>query len=182
MRKTFLIPLLAALAITPVHAARLVTDPDLPRALPADGPVSVEWTDPAEFSEVRLSHNRWESERGDWVTELARHLQKRAAARLPAGQSMHVVITDIERAGDFEPGRGLTSDHIRVMRDIYPPRMTLQVRITDTTGQVVSEGERRLVDNSFLMNSRPMETDPLQHEKRMIADWLRRELPASRGG
>ena len=40
------------------------------------------------------------------------------------------------------------------------------------------EGEQRLVDTAFLMNSRPMDTDPLRFEKDMIDTWLRRELPA----
>ena len=44
--------------------------------------------------------------------------------------------------------------------------------------RVVSEGEQRLVDTAFLMNSRPMDTDPLRFEKDMIDTWLRRELPA----
>ena len=178
MRKILLIPLLAALVIAPLHAASTVTDPSRPRALPADGPVSVEWTDPAEFSELRFSQNRWEAQQGDWVTQLARYLQERAAARLPEGQRMDVTITDIQRAGSFEPWHGANANNIRVMRDVYPPRMTLQVRITDAEGQVVSEGEQRLVDTAFLMNSRPMDTDPLRFEKDMIDTWLRRELPA----
>ena len=178
MRKILLIPLLAALVIAPLHAASTVTDPSRPRALPADGPVSVEWTDPAEFSELRFSQNRWEAQQGDWVTQLARYLQERAAARLPEGQRMDVTITDIKRAGSFEPWHGANANNIRVMRDVYPPRMTLQVRITDADGKVVSEGEQRLVDTAFLMNSRPMDTDPLRFEKDMIDTWLRRELPA----
>lgn len=179
MRKIFLLPLLAALAATPLYAASVVTDPDKPRALPDDGPVSVEWTDPAGFSELRFSRNRWESEQGDWVNQLARYLQQRAAARLPEGQRMDVTITDIKRAGSFEPWTGVNFDRVRVMREVYPPRMTLQVRITDADGQVVAEGERRLVDNGYMTNSAPMDTDALRHEKRMIDDWLRRELPAS---
>ena len=178
MRKILLIPLLAALVIAPLHAASTVTDPSRPRALPADGPVSVEWTDPAEFSELRFSQNCWEAQQGDWVTQLARYLQERAAARLPEGQRMDVTITDIKRAGSFEPWHGANANNIRVMRDVYPPRMTLQVRITDADGRVVSEGEQRLVDTAFLMNSRPMDTDPLRFEKDMIDTWLRRELPA----
>ena len=178
MRKILLTPLLAALVIAPLHAASTVTDPSRPRALPADGPVSVEWTDPAEFSELRFSQNRWEAQQGDWVTQLARYLQERAAARLPEGQRMDVTITDIKRAGSFEPWHGANANNIRVMRDVYPPRMTLQVRITDADGRVVSEGEQRLVDTAFLMNNRPMDTDPLRFEKDMIDTWLRRELPA----
>ena len=53
-----------------------VTDPDIPRSLPAEGgAVSVSWTDPAEFSEIKYSGNRWEAERGSWVTDLAKYLR-----------------------------------------------------------------------------------------------------------
>ncbi len=54
------------LAATGVQAGvRNVTDPDAPRALSSDGKVDVRWTDPAQFSEVRFSGNRWEAQRGD---------------------------------------------------------------------------------------------------------------------
>src|SRR5690606_24824023 len=72
-----------------------VTDPDLPRALPDAGPVSVSWTDPAGFSELRYSGNRWEAQRGDWVNQLAGYVQDRATRRLADGQRMDVTITDI---------------------------------------------------------------------------------------
>jgi hypothetical protein len=178
MRTLFLLPLLAALAVAPALARSNVTDPSLPRALPTDGPVSVEWTDPAQFSDLRFSNNRWEAQQGDWVTTLARHLQQQAARRLPAGQQMDVTITDIQRAGRYEPWMGINYSHVRVMRDIYPPRMTLQLRITGADGQVLSEGERKLSDMSYLQSSTQLDTDNLRYEKRMIDDWLRRELPA----
>ena len=74
MRTRYLLPLLAALVLAPTLAGArsVVTDPALPRALPADGPVSVEWTDPAQFSDIRFSNNRWEAQQGRWVAELAR--------------------------------------------------------------------------------------------------------------
>ncbi|KAF1686733.1 hypothetical protein B1992_07475 [Pseudoxanthomonas broegbernensis] len=164
---------LPALAATP-----RVTDPDLPRALPQEGPVSVSWTDPAQFSELRFSGNRWEADRGDWVNQLAEYLQDRASKRLPDGQRMDVTITDIQRAGRYEPWRGIQMDSVRILRDTYPPRMTVNVRITDADGQVLEEGERKLYDTNYLMNGSVGNTDPLRHEKRMIDDWLRRELPA----
>ena len=56
-----------------------VTDPDIPRSLPTDGgAVSVQWTDPAQFSEIKFSGNRWESEQGTWVVDLARYLRDEA--------------------------------------------------------------------------------------------------------
>jgi hypothetical protein len=179
MRPLFLIPLLAALLAAPALAANTVTDPSRPRSLPVEGAVSVDWTDPGEFSDLRFSHNRWEAQQGDWVTTLARHLQQSATARLPDGQQMAVTITDIQRAGRFEPWMGVEYGHVRVMRDVYPPRMTLNVRITGADGQVLAEGERRLSDMAYLQSSMPGNTDNLRFEKRMIDDWLRRELGAS---
>jgi hypothetical protein len=166
-----------ALAVALPAGARTVTDPDAPRALPGEGPVAVSWTDPAQFSDLRYSGNRWEAARGDWVNELASHLQKSAARRLPAGQRLEVTITDIQRAGRYEPWRGLQLDHVRFMRDHYPPRMTVEVRLLGADGQVLAEGERKLSDTAFMMNSSlRSDNDPLRYEKRMIDSWLRREL------
>ena len=177
MRLLFLVPLLAALAL-PAQAASTVTDPSRPRSLPPEGNVSVDWTDPGQFSDLRFSNNRWEAQQGDWVTTLARHLQESAAARLPAGQQMTITITDIMRAGRYEPWMGMNYDHVRVMRDVYPPRVTLNVRITGADGQVVAEGERKLADMGYLQSAMPTDTDNLRFEKRMIDNWVRRELPA----
>ncbi|SMQ94090.1 Hypothetical Protein NBC2815_00728 [Xanthomonas fragariae] len=76
-----------------------VTDPEAQRALRSDGKVDVCWTDPAQFSEVRFSGNRWEAQRGDWVTQLATHFQQSAARQLPDSQHLSVTITNIRRAG-----------------------------------------------------------------------------------
>ena len=159
-----------------------VTDPQAPRALAVEGPVQVQWNDPAGFTELRHSRNRWEAQRGNWVNTLANHLRTRAARQLPDGQQLAVTITDIKRAGDYEPWHGLQMQDVRFMRDIYPPRVSLQFTLTDAQGQVIDQGERKLVDSSYLYGgTRLSDTDPLRYEKRMIDSWLRREFPATRG-
>lgn len=157
---------------------RNVTDPDAPRSLPAEGPVAVEWTDPAQFTELKFSGNRWESQRGNWVFQLAEHLREEAVKRLPAGERMEVTITDIDLAGRYEPGRGMNMDRIRVMRDIYPPRMELSFKRYDASGQLVDEGQRKLRDLMYLGKVPGTgSNDSLRYEKRLIDDWLRDELP-----
>jgi hypothetical protein len=154
-----------------------VTDPDAPRSLPADGPVDVQWTDPAQFSEIRDSSNRWEARRGDWVQALAKYLRKRASGRLPAGERLEVTFTDIERAGDFEPWHGARGDSIRYMRDIYPPRISLDFRRVGADGSVIEQGSRKLSDLGYLQRAtRPTDSDPLRYEKQLIDDWLREEF------
>lgn len=181
IRTRQLTTVLASAALTaafaaPASAAR-VTDPDLPRSLEAGGPVTVSWTDPQAFTEIRYSRNRFEAERGDWVRGIARHLARGAAGALGPGERLDVVITDIERAGDFEPDAG-RSDGVRIVRDIYPPRIDLSYTLYDASGDVVGSGERRLRDIGFLQRHAGTvgSGDPLRHEKRMVDDWVRDEL------
>ncbi|SEM08207.1 Protein of unknown function [Pseudoxanthomonas sp. GM95] len=171
-----LIAVLALASAPALAAVRNVTDPNLPRALPSDGPVSVSWTDPAQFSDIRNSTNRWEAQRGNWVYDLAAYMRKEATKDLQPGQTLDVRFTDMDRAGEYEPWHGPSADHIRIMKDIYPPRMTFDYTLRDADGRVVDEGQRKLTDMSYLMGARPMDSDPLRFEKRMIDDWTHREL------
>jgi len=158
---------------------RSVTAPDAPRALSVEGPVQVSWTDPAQFTEIRSSPNRFEAQSGNWVFQLASHLRSSASKRLAPGQTLEVQITDIKRAGDFEPQNGPRGNDIRIMRDIYPPRMTLTFTLRDAQGGVLQQGEEKLVDMGYLSNSGLLSNnDPLRYEKYMLDNWLRRLLPS----
>lgn len=154
-----------------------VTDPKAPRGLPEQGPVSVQWSDPAKFSEIRGSANRNEAERGDWVTDIAKYLRERAERRLPGDERLEVTITDIRRAGNFEPWRGVQYQDVRILRDLYWPRIAIDFKRSRADGSVVAEGQRVLSDPAYLSNASVIgEGDPLRYEKALIERWLRREL------
>ena len=156
---------------------RTVTDPNAPRALPAEGPVSVQWTDPNQFTEIRFSGNSFEAKQGNWVTTLADYFRTSAAKQLPAGDRLDITLTDIKRAGEFEPWHGPHGRDIRVVKDIYPPRLRFNYVWTGANGQVVEQGEKRLIDAAFLTSNLQInDTDPLRYEKRMIDDWTRAQF------
>jgi len=160
---------------------RNVTDPDVPRALSSDGKVDVRWTDPAQFSDVRFSGNRREAVRGDWVTQLAIHFQQSAARQLPDGHHLSVTITDIRRAGQYEPWHGPRMQDVRVVKDIYPPRLSFTYTLTGADGRVIDQGERQLVDSAFMMSGpRLTDSDPLRFEKAMIDNWVHTQFRRGR--
>lgn len=177
-RALFRVSLLTAVLVLAACATSPTPPGGGPGQLPADGPVSVAWQDPLGFSERAQGRDRFELREGRWVRELAGYLRERAAARLPAGQRMEVTLLDIDRAGDYEPWRGPQVSDIRIMRDLYPPRIQLRFRQVGPDGQILAEGERRLVGYDFL-NRVPVAggNDALRHEKRLLDDWLRREFP-----
>lgn len=185
MKASTLLPCLALalLLAGPADARpRNVTDADAQRSLASEGPVRVDWADPAGFSELRYSGNRQEARRGNWVEQLARYLQESAARQLPAGQALRVTITDIRRAGSYEPWHGPNLQDARIIRDLYPPRITLQFTRLDAQGAVIDQGERKLVDHGFLSGSARLgDSDPLRYEKSLLDDWLQRELKPAAG-
>jgi hypothetical protein len=149
---------------------------------PADSRVQVDWTAPEAFADVRenpgSSVGRQRPE--DWLPLLARHLRNRAGGMLPPGEHLAVTFTDIKRAGSYEPWRGPQWNDVRVVKDIYPPRIDLRFSLTDASGKVLAEGERKLTDPGYLTRGTIDNDDPLRYEKRMLDEWLRREFPASR--
>lgn len=174
------------LSIGTAHAGKFsdrivrVTDPKAPRNLPAEGTVAVSWNDPAKFSELRGSGNRSEAERGDWVTDLARYLRQRAERKLPGDERLEVTITDIRRAGNFEPWRGIEFRDVRILRELYWPRIAIDFKLTRADGSIAAEGQRVLSDPSYLGSSSIAgEGDPLRYEKALIDRWVRRELGRS---
>lgn len=176
-----LLLLVAVLLATATAKPRNVTDPDAPRSLPADGPVQVQWTDPSGFTDLKFSGNRWRAAQGSWVEQLAEHMRKSAEKRLPEGERLEVTITDLNRAGRYEPWRGMHLQDVRFVRDHYPPSMALQFKHYDANGELLAEGSREVRDTGFLTmgGGNPGSRDNLYFEKRMIDGWVRDELRRS---
>jgi len=96
------------------------------------------------------------------------------------GDKVDVQILDIQRAGQYEWNYGAARD-LRVLRDIYPPRIQLRFRRMDANGNVVAEGDRKLADLAYLMSPPPLPaSDTLRYEKRLIDQWVRREFVTRR--
>lgn len=145
------------------------------------GPVTVLFEHPEKYTDLKDSFSDNDNERGRdrYLPFIREHLERAAARRLPAGQRLSVTFSDIDLAGDFEPWRGFNFDDVRIVKDIYIPRLTFAFKVTDASGQVVKSGERKLIDMSFQMGiTAGFRDDPLRYEKAMIDDWLGREFPA----
>lgn len=170
-------PLVAASLL----AACATPAPDAqPPGVPQPGAVSVTYADPGGFAEARSTPREPEKVRRAWLDALALHLAERAAPRLREGQRLQVQITDVQRAGGFEPWRGPQAGEVRIVRDIYPPRIDLHFKLTGPGGSVQREGSRQLRDSGFLMRPGGRSSDPLQHEKALLDDWVDKEF-ARRG-
>lgn len=145
-------------------------------AATAAGTVSVRYDHPENFTETRevKAFAPWRADPG-YLDTLKGYLEKQGARALQPGQTLDIVVTDVDRAGSYLPSAGAPNP-VRIVKDVYPPRMTLHFRLLDGQGQVIREGERRLTDLGFMYDHPGSfsSTDPLRYEKHMIDRWLAR--------
>jgi hypothetical protein len=141
------------------------------------GPVRVVFAEPERFTDIRDRPLGRVTADDPALAVLSRFVQAEAARRVASGQTLEVRVTDIDRAGNFEPRRGPSFDAVRVVRDVTPPRIDLAFRLLAADGSVLKSGARELRDLQFLSRHRETPHDPMRHEKRLLAEWLARELP-----
>jgi hypothetical protein len=139
--------------------------------------VEVNFFEPNKFTDVKDRYSTQDEANEYYLRQLKEHIERTASRRLAPGQRLVVAITDIDMAGDFEPWRSPQMQDVRIVKDIYPPRIDLAYQLVDATGAVISEGKRELRDLSFNMKVSSVPTsDPLRHEKALLDDWLRRDF------
>ena len=83
------------------------------------------------------------------LTEIGRWLEGLGARYLAPHQSLIIDVTDLDLAGEYEPR--LRSYDVRVMRDVYPPRIKIHYRLTEN-GHSVVEGDELVYDMNYLAN------------------------------
>jgi hypothetical protein len=165
--------LLSFAALAPVLAVAAPETRTVARA-------EVLYFEPQNFTDVRDSY-MGTPDRTTYLEQIRDHVLEQAKYYVPEGHLLSITVTDVDMAGDYEPWRGARWDDVRIVKDIYPPRINLTFRLTDAAGNVVKEGKRELRDLAFMMKI-PMgfRDDSVRHEKALLDDWLRSEFPRVR--
>jgi len=163
--------LLAALFAVPALAGT-------PATATATAPtnVTVTYDHPEQFTETRKVRSLApQLADRDYLKVLKVYMENRAGKMLPPGDHLDIVVTDIDRAGNFEPWRRGTLREVRIIKDIYPPRIDLHFRLLDADGKTIREGTRKLRDPGFMADSSNTSgSDNLRYEKALIDRWLRK--------
>ncbi|HXB01566.1 MAG TPA: DUF3016 domain-containing protein [Opitutaceae bacterium] len=169
-----LLPVLGLIACGAVRA-------DDTKSTPAPR-VDVVYVNPEKFTDLRDSYADTGRFRDEYLGDLKEHIEKKANKYIPEGQHLALRITDVKMAGDFEPQRGPRFEDVRIIRDIYPPRINLEFKLTDASGKVLKEGVRKISDINFLATINPyFPDDTLRYEKKLLDDWFYNEFGEAKG-
>jgi hypothetical protein len=168
--KTLRLTLTALLGVTSIMGVQAADPKPAPR-------IEVSFLNPEDFTDAADGQRGSDYGRDANLAELKAHLERKANSYIPAGQKLEVTITDVDLAGEIEPWRSPQAHDIRIIKDIYSPRIDLSYKLVDTaTGAAIKEGTNKLRDLTFNMNIHINRNDPRLYEKALLDDWLRNEF------
>ena len=88
-----------------------------------------------------------------------------------------VTVTDVDLAGDFEPWRSPNMNDVRIIKELYPPRIDISFKLIGADGEVEKAGTRELRNLAFQMTAAAIPTnDPFRYDKALLDEWLRSEF------
>ncbi len=148
----------------------------LPAIALAGGSAVVNWSNPANYKDVRASSGSQEEFQARTFAELEGTMQKLADA-LPEGQKLEMTVTDLDLAGDVQlTGARTQHQDVRVVKDMYPAKMTFHYRLLDASGSVLKEGDEKLRSRTMSASMRTGSSESLEIEKRMLRNWFKRSI------
>jgi hypothetical protein len=166
--------LVTALLLATTRGAAFAADP-----VPAGAErVTVDIPKPEAFKDFKATCIGMDERTRGMLADLTRFIRATAARYRSDGGALAITVTDIDMAGEFETWRGPQACRVRVMLDIYAPRIVLDFRLTDRDGKVVRAGHRDLADPLYLTRAVTLSTDPLRYEKNLLLDWFQKEFAA----
>ncbi|CAI3792740.1 DUF3016 domain-containing protein [Rheinheimera sp. MM224] len=136
--------------------------------------VKVEYKDYKKFTDMKPANEA----RGGFEKRTMASFDKifaDLAKDLPEGYSWNVVVTDIDLAGDVNHMYTQSGDRIRVIKDIFIPRINFSYTLLDKNKAVVAEEkELKLKDMGFMTRLNVSRADrPLEHERAMLQRWYK---------
>ncbi|WP_372873053.1 DUF3016 domain-containing protein [Shewanella sp.] len=139
------------------------------------GAVKITWQEPKQFRDIKSSgelQSRYEMRMFETLTK---ELSEEASKSLKPNQKLELVVTDVDLAGDVRPTFGATPSDLRVVKEIYPPRMTFSYQLLDGE-QVVIAGDEKLTNLNFMNDIRPINDKPFMHESRLLSKWFDKQV------
>jgi len=141
------------------------------------GEAKMSLLNPDKFTDIEPGNGTDKSFRKGLERAFTEELSKSAKA-LPAGQTLEVTFTDIDLAGEVDPVDMPGGYQLRLLKDVYFPRLQFDYRVLDASGAVVSEQKGvELKDMSYLSGPRSATTSTsFYYETRMLRDWFKKTL------
>lgn len=173
MRKltTYLTTVLCAVALSfQVHAATT-------EKTETTSAVKVNWLNPEKFSDIRPTNGTRKGYQERVIKAFDKILGE-LAEKLPAGYTLEISVKDLDLAGDVNPMYRMDNTDIRVIKDIYFPRMKFDYVLFDQNRQQIQkESDVKIKDMGFMTSSNiGYQNREFAYEHEMLKKWFNKVI------
>lgn len=139
--------------------------------------VKVNWLNPEKFSDIRPANGSRKAYQ-ERVTTAFEKILGELAEKLPAGYSLEISVKDIDLAGDVNPMYRIDNTDIRVIKDIYFPRIKLDYVLFDQNKQPIrQESDVKIKDMGFMTSSHIGNRNrEFAYEREMLKKWFNKVI------
>lgn len=136
-------------------------------------PVQIKWNNPQDYRDIRAAQESQSRYQQRLFKSLESYFQKHMVKLLDSGQSLEVIVHDVDLAGDVTPMMSMAHGDIRVVRTLYPPSMDIEFKLHDQQGKLLAQKRETIRDLGFMHTfvSRHRD-DALAYDKALIQDWI----------
>lgn len=140
-----------------------------------DGKLSIIWKDPNQYSDIEST--TWLQSKFDkyLFTELTDELGKDVNKVLGENQQLDLIITNVDLAGDVQSTFGASVNDIRVVSDLYPPKINFDYTLSQD-GKVIMSGSERIQNMGFLFGIQPITSQPFPYESKLLTKWFKEKI------
>lgn len=144
------------------------------------GQAEIEWIKPEKFTDIRPANESRSNLHKRIFKELEQHFSQ-LAEKLPEGQMLKVSVTNLDLAGDVRYMVGPNNATIRVVEDLYFPKMKFDYQLIASDKSVISTAKVDIKDMSFNTGVRSsLSSKAFHYEKSMIDDWFYKTFPETK--
>lgn len=139
------------------------------------GIVKVEWQTPDNYHDIQSSNELQSRFENRFFETITKNINKQAEKTLKPNQKLEMQVSNVDLAGDVRPTFGATTGDLRIVKEVYPPRITFTYQILEDD-KVIITGDEKLTDMSFLSRISRINERPFEAETTMLNDWLKRTV------
>ena len=136
------------------------------------GEAKVNWQEPEKYTDIRPSNESRDNFK-ERVFKEFNAMFSTMAKKLPDGYQMEITVTDLDLAGDVNGMYSQLGRDIRVVKELYWPRMSFSYILKNDKNEVIGSAKEEVKDMNFMMSTgMHSNVSSFDYEEKMLNDWF----------
>ena len=138
------------------------------------GEAKVTWQEPEKYTDIRPSSNESRDSYKERVFKEFNIMFAGMAKKLPDGYQLEINVTDLDLAGDVNGMYSSLGREIRVVKELYWPRMVFLYTLKNEKNEIVASAKEDIKDMNFMSPAGMHPTGSgFDYEEKMLNDWFK---------